>query len=53
MNFNNDFTQLRLWKKHLTERESRLPVTLTRKYSADAESAFHYKIKRILSWRFR
>ena len=43
MNANNDFTQLRLWKKHLTEREARLPIILTRKY----------KIKRILPWRFR
>ena len=47
---NNDFTQLRWWKKHKL-REA--PVILTRKYSADAESALHYKIKRILSWRFR
>ncbi len=39
---NNDFTQLRWWKKHKL-REARLPVILTRKY----------KIKRILSWRFR
>jgi len=43
MNCNNDFTQLGLWKKHLTEREAKLPVVLTRKY----------KIKRILPWRFR
>jgi hypothetical protein len=35
-------------KLHVT-----LPIILTRKYSADAESALHYKIKRILSWRFR
>ena len=46
MNCNNDFTQLRWWKtltvKHKL-REARLPVILTRKY----------KIKRILSWRFR
>jgi hypothetical protein len=34
---------IRLWKKNLTERESRLPVILTRKY----------KIKRILPCRFR
>jgi hypothetical protein len=43
MKVDNDFTQLGLWKKHLTEREAKLPVVLTRKY----------KIKRILPWRFR
>ncbi len=37
---NNDFTPL-LWKKNKVR--ARLPVILTRKY----------KIKRILSWRFR
>lgn len=35
-------------KLHVT-----LPTRLTRKYSADAESALHYKIKRILSWLFQ
>jgi hypothetical protein len=45
MNVNNDFTQLRWWKKHKLEKleKARLPVILTRKY----------KIKRILSWRYQ